>query len=107
MLLEDDLVFRSGEINERMIFLRRGYIQLGDSKRSTVYATKGPGSCLGELMLFQTGVRHTTSAWSISDCVIYTLSQVDFRELFCLHKNDYNDLYKRLRTACFASCKIV
>jgi potassium voltage-gated channel Eag-related subfamily H protein 1 len=78
VLLEGDFVFKQGEIGLCMYFIKVGYLQVGSEDRAIVYVSKGPGSYLGENTLFNPEMRRNASAWSISDCIFFTLAITDF-----------------------------
>ena len=60
VLLEGDMAFRQGEVGDRMYFIKTGYLQIGNSDRSVVFVSKGPGSYVGELTMFNPGMVRRT-----------------------------------------------
>ena len=96
VLLDGDFAFRQGEVGDKMYFIKTGYIQIGMADRSIVYVSKGPGTYVGELTLFNPGQRRSASAWSLCDCVLFTLSIADFKAVLELFDKD-GRLYEQMR----------
>jgi len=96
VLLEGDFVFRQGEVGDRMYFIKTGYLQIGTADRSVVFASKGPGTYLGELTMFNPGQRRNASSWSLSDCILFTLEITDFYAVLQRYDKD-NSLYNEMK----------
>lgn len=100
VLLEGDFAFRQGEVGDRMYFLKTGFLQVGTPDRMVVFVSKGPGSYLGELTLFNPGMRRNASAWSLSDCILFTLEITDFEDV--LRRYDTNQqIYNAMKQISF------
>ena len=103
VLLENDFVFKQGELGDRMYFIKTGYLQIGSPDRSIIFVSKGPGSYLGELTLFNPGVRRNASAWSLSDCILFTLEISDFEAVVARYdKSAEKNLYERMKAISMA-----
>jgi len=105
VLLEGDCIFKQGELGDRMYFIKTGYLQIGTPDKRIIFASKGPGSYLGELTLFNQGIRRNASAWSLSDCILFTLETKDFNMVLARYDTDkklYNEM-KAISEA--ASCR--
>jgi hypothetical protein len=96
VLLLGDFAFRKGEVGDRMYFVEKGFVQIGTADRAVVFASKGPGTYVGELTLFNPGQRRSASAWSLSDCVLYTLSIASFSDVLKLFDKD-GTLYEQMK----------
>lgn len=101
VLLEGDFVFRMGEVGDRMYFIKTGYLQIGSPDRSVVFVSKGPGSYFGELTMFNPGMRRNASAWSLSDCILFTLDITDFYSVLQRYDKD-NSLYNQMKSISLA-----
>ena len=103
VLLENDFVFKQGELGDRMYFIKTGYLQIGSPDRSIIFVSKGPGSYVGELTLFNPGVRRNASAWSLSDCILFTLEITDFEAVVSRYdKSVEKNLYERMKAISMA-----
>ena len=96
VLLDGDFAFRQGEVGDKMYFIKTGYIQIGTADKSLVFVSKGPGAYVGELTMFNEGQRRSASAWSLCDCVLFTLSISGFKEVLALYDAD-GTLYEQMR----------
>jgi len=96
VLLDNDFAFRQGEVGDKMYFIKTGYIQIGLPDRSMVFVSKGPGTYVGELTLFNPGQRRSASAWSLCDCVLFTLSINDFKGVLSMYDKD-GTLYDQMK----------
>jgi len=104
VLLDGDFAYKTGEVGDRMYFLKTGYMQIYGPKTDLVVATIGPGGYFGELALFSAiqdlnlsrasmgpndGAREvfssdkmfkrSGSARSLSDCILIILMKHDFQ----------------------------
>ena len=96
VLLEGDFIFKQGEVGDRMYFIKTGYLQIGAPDKRVIFVSKGPGSYLGELTLFNPGVRRNASAWSLSDCILFTLETKDFSMVLARYDTE-NQLYNKMK----------
>lgn len=96
VLLEGDFAFRYGEMGDTMFFVQAGAVQIGMFRPSgegfsSVYATVEKGSYFGELALF-TRQRRMASARGLQDCILYALSNNDFRLVVDQHPHCYETI---------------
>jgi len=77
VLLEGDLAYRKGDMGDSMYVLQTGYVQVGNSDLSSVYATLGPETYFGEMALFQER-RRRVSVRALHDCIMSTLKAQAF-----------------------------
>ena len=101
VLIDGDPVYRVGEPADRAYFLRKGYVHLGDTKRLNIFATHGPGSHFSQASLLQDkkskdAKKHTTAAWSLCDCIIYSLADKDLRATLERIDDDRSTLLRKM-----------
>lgn len=98
-----DVLFREGQVGNRLYVIARGKIKLGHSSsdgRENLLSVLGPGEMFGELSLFDPGPR-TATATSVADSVCYELSHQAFAQWITDHpgvaKHLLAAIAKRLR----------
>jgi len=101
VLLDGDFIFKEGELGDRMYFIKTGYLQIGNATGVIVYASKGPGSFFGEFAMFSTTFRRNGSAWALTDCILFTLTNADFQAVLARF-DDHGEVYEQMRAIAFA-----